>query len=62
MSKQANIELQTKFGDAIASGNMDKMYDLVSEDCVDHDPAPGQAAGPEGYIKFFKMMQTAFRI
>ncbi len=60
MSKQANIEAQTKFGDAVNSGNLDKMYDLVSEDCIDHDPAPGQVDGPEGYIKFFTMMRTAF--
>ena len=60
MSKQANIEAQTKFGDAVNSGNFDKMYDLVSEDCVDHNPAPGQEDGPEGYIKFFTMMRKAF--
>ena len=60
MSKQANIETQTKFGDAINSGKLETMHDLVSENCVDHDPAPGQVDGPEGYIKFFTTMRTAF--
>lgn len=60
MSKESNIETQKKFGDAVNTGNLQAMYDLVADDNVDHDPAPGQVAGPEGYITFFKMMRTAF--
>lgn len=60
MSKQDNINAQTKFGEAVNSGKLEQMHDLVSPDCTEHDPAPGQAAGPEGYIQFFTMMRTAF--
>ena len=60
MSKEINIEAQTRFGEAVNSGDFSKMNELVSENCVDHDPAPDQIAGPEGYIKFFTMMRTAF--
>ncbi|MBU1820605.1 MAG: ester cyclase [Bacteroidetes bacterium] len=60
MSKESNITTQKKFGEAINSGNLQAMHDLVAPGNVDHDPAPGQAPGPEGYIEFFSMMRTAF--
>lgn len=60
MSKESNISTQTAFGEAVNTGNLDKMYELVAANCVDHDPAPGQIAGPEGYIAFFTTMRTAF--
>ncbi|MGI4727775.1 MAG: ester cyclase [Janthinobacterium lividum] len=60
MSAQANTELQKKFGEAINTGKLELLRDLISSDSVDHDPSPGQGTGPEGYIKFFTMMRTAF--
>ncbi|MGI4751072.1 MAG: ester cyclase [Janthinobacterium lividum] len=60
MSAQANTETQKKFGEAINTGKLDLLRELISSDSVDHDPSPGQGTGPEGYIKFFKMMRTAF--
>ena len=60
MSKQANIEAQTKFGEAINSGNLEIMNDLVAPDAIEHDPAPGQAKGAQGYIDFFAKMRAAF--
>ncbi len=60
MSKQTNIEAQKQFGDAVNSGNLQEFYALVAESSVDHDPAPNQNPGPNGYIVFFTMMRTAF--
>ncbi len=60
MSAQANIETQKKFGEAVNTGKLDLLRDLISSDSIDHDPSPGQGTGPEGYIKFFTMMRTAF--
>ncbi|NJW52964.1 ester cyclase [Salinimicrobium oceani] len=60
MSREENKEVQQKFGDAINSGNLDNLRDLVSQDVKDHDPAPNQASGPQGYIDFFTMMRNAF--
>lgn len=60
MSKQTNIEAQKRFGDAVNSGNLQEFYALVADSCVDHDPAPDQDPGPNGYIVFFTMMRTAF--
>ena len=60
MSKQANIEAQTKFGEAINSGNLEIINDLVAPDAIENDPAPGQAKGPQGYIDFFTKLGAAF--
>jgi steroid delta-isomerase-like uncharacterized protein len=60
MSKEKNIELQKKFGEAINTGDFKKFNELVAADCADHDPAPDQKPGPEGYADFFGMMRTAF--
>ncbi|GGF19458.1 ester cyclase [Subtercola lobariae] len=60
MSQEANIAAQQKFGDAVNSGNLDLLDDLVADNAVDNDPAPGQAAGPAGYKAFFGDMITAF--
>ncbi len=60
MSAQTNIETQKQFGEAVNTGHLDLLRELISSDSVDHDPSPGQGTGPEGYIKFFTMMRTAF--
>jgi len=60
MSKQVNIEAQTKFGDAVNTGKLELLKDVVADKCVDNDPAPGQVAGPEGYINFFTAFRTGF--
>jgi steroid delta-isomerase-like uncharacterized protein len=60
MSKQENIETQTRFGDAINSGDFDAFDALVAANSVDNDPAPGQVSGPDGYKSFFGDMRTAF--
>ena len=60
MSKELNKESQKKFGDAINSGNLEQLRDLVAPNVKDHDPAPNQGPGPQGYIDFFTMMRNAF--
>ncbi len=60
MTKDRNIAAQQAFGEAVNSGNLDALDGLVALDAVDHDPAPGQAPGPNGYKSFFGAMRTAF--
>lgn len=60
MSKETNIAAQEKFGEAANTGNFDLFDEVVAPDAVDHDPAPGQGRGPEGFKTFFGMMRTAF--
>ncbi|RRA47983.1 ester cyclase [Acidipila sp. EB88] len=60
MSKELNIQTQTKFGEAINSGNLEAMRELVSPTVVEHDPGPTQGPGAQGYIDLFTEMRTAF--
>lgn len=60
MSKAENKKAQERFGEAINSGNLEQLREVVAQDVVDHDPAPDQGPGPQGYIDFFSMMRNAF--
>lgn len=60
MSQQENIAAQQSFGEAVNSGNLGALRDIVAPDAVDHDPAPNQGMGPEGFIAYFTELRTAF--
>ena len=60
MSKEQNVQALTKFAEAANTGKYELFDEAVALDCVDHDPAPGQGPGPEGYRAFFTQMRTAF--
>lgn len=55
-----NVAAQQAFGDAVNTGDLAKLDELVNEDCVDHDPAPGQGPGPQGFRDMFGELRTAF--
>ena len=57
--KKTNISAQEAFGEAVNSGSL-AFDDLVADTCVDHDPAPGQGPGPQGYRDMFTELRTAF--
>ncbi len=60
MSKAANIAAQERFGKAINTNNLADFKEVVATDCIDHDPAPDQLKGPQGYISFFGELIAAF--
>jgi steroid delta-isomerase-like uncharacterized protein len=60
MSKEANLAALGKFAEAVNNGNFDLLQEAVAATCIDHDPAPGQVQGPEGYRTFFSAMRKAF--
>ncbi|CAM4021693.1 ester cyclase [Gillisia limnaea] len=60
MGKEKNVDAQKKFGEAINTGNLEMIRELVAENVKDHDPAPMQGPGPQGFIDFFTMMRNAF--
>ncbi|MFJ9711984.1 ester cyclase [Streptomyces sp. NPDC101234] len=60
MAQRANIAAQTAFGEAVVTGDLDALDAVVAPDSVDHDPAPGQAQGPEGYKAMFGELHAAF--
>jgi steroid delta-isomerase-like uncharacterized protein len=60
MTIQDNLAAQQKFGSAVNSGELELLRDVIAADVVDHDPAPDQGAGPEGYIRMFASLRTSF--
>jgi len=60
MSQQDNLAVQQKFGNAVNTGELEQLRDLIAADVVDHDPAPDQGAGPEGYIRMFAELRASF--
>ena len=60
MSQQENIAATQTFGEAANTGNFDLFNEVVAPDSVDHDPGPGQGAGPEGFRQFFSELRSAF--
>jgi steroid delta-isomerase-like uncharacterized protein len=60
MAKQDNIRTQEEFGAAVSEGKLDKIRELMTPNVLDHDPAPGQGPGPEGFIRFFENFRAAF--
>ncbi len=57
--KKTNIAAQEAFREAVNTGSL-VFDDVVAPDSVDHDPAPGQGPGPQGYHDMFSQMRTAF--
>ena len=57
--KQTNTAAQEAFIEAVNTGTL-AFDDLVVPDPVDHDPAPGQGPGPQGYRDMFAELRTAF--
>lgn len=60
MGKEENITNTKRFGAAINSGKLYEFTDLMTADVEDHDPAPDQGKGPEGFIEFFTELRSAF--
>ena len=60
MSKEENLAGLGKFAEAVNSGNFDLFQEVVAPDCQDHDPAPDQEPGPEGYRRFFSGLREGF--
>lgn len=60
MSKEQNIQAQIQWGDAVNSGNLEALRALAAPSVIEHDPAPAQGPGPQGYIDMFAEMRSAF--
>jgi steroid delta-isomerase-like uncharacterized protein len=60
VSKERNAEALGKFAEAVNTGKFELFDEAVAPDSIDHDPAPGQVSGPQGYRAFFTGMRTAF--
>lgn len=60
-TRESNIATQEKAAELINSGDIDAAMDtMFAPHAVDHDPAPGQGPGREGFREFFHTLATAF--
>ena len=61
MTREINIATQEKAAELINAGDVDAAVNVMfAEHAVDHDPAPGQGAGREGFREFFHTLVSAF--
>jgi steroid delta-isomerase-like uncharacterized protein len=60
MAREENIAAQERFAEGVNTGNFDVFDEVVAPDVVDHDPAPEQGPGPQGFKDMFRTMRTAF--
>jgi len=60
MSREENMATQERMAAAVNSGNLDVLNDVFTLNVVDHDPAPDQGSGPQGFIHFFETLRGAF--
>ncbi|GCE13699.1 ester cyclase [Tengunoibacter tsumagoiensis] len=60
MSRESNMAAQLRFAEAVNTGNYNLFNEVVAPNAIDHDPAPGQGPGPEGYHQFFSSLRAAF--
>ncbi|HEY1158114.1 MAG TPA: ester cyclase [Arthrobacter sp.] len=58
MTRDVNIHAQERFGAAVNSGELDEFDDVAAAGCVDHDPAPGQVPGPQGFKDLFTGLRS----
>lgn len=60
MPRDTNIAAQEHLVENVNAGNIDAAVESFAQDAVDHDPAPGQPAGREGFKAFFTELTAAF--
>jgi steroid delta-isomerase-like uncharacterized protein len=57
---EKNRAAQERMAQAINSGRLDVLSEVLAPNVVDHDPAPDQQPGPEGFKRFFATLRSAF--
>jgi len=55
-----NTAAQEHLAELINSGQIDRLDEVFAADVVDHDPAPDQGPGPDGFKAFFSSLRSAF--
>ena len=60
MSSETNTAALQRMAEMVNTGNLDALDEVVDQDSIDHDPAPDQTPGPEGFKDFFSKLRTGF--
>ena len=55
---QTNLEAQGKMGEIVGADDFDRLTEVLSDDFVDHDPAPDQPAGAAGIGVFWQTFKS----
>ena len=58
--EENNFAALGKLAEAVSSGNLAVLDEVFAPNVVDHDPAPDQGPGPDGYKRFFSGLRAAF--
>lgn len=58
--KRAAARFYERIGEAMRTGDLTLLDDVIAPDAIDHDPVPGQAPGREGIKKAFAEFRSAF--
>jgi steroid delta-isomerase-like uncharacterized protein len=58
--EEKNFAALAKLAEAASSGNLGVLDEVFAPNVVDHDPAPDQEPGPDGYKRFFSGLRAAF--
>ena len=62
-AKEGPIDLETTargFYEAVNEGQLDRLAELMADDFIEHEEAPGLAPTKEGVLEFFRMYRAAF--
>jgi len=61
LSREENLATQERFAtEVVNGGRIDVIDEVTNPDFVDHDPAPDQGPGPEGFKAFWTAFRAAF--
>jgi predicted ester cyclase len=60
MSRDANIAAQEHLAELINAGEIDRLDEVFADAANDHDPAPGQGPGADGFKTFFNGLRAGF--
>jgi steroid delta-isomerase-like uncharacterized protein len=60
MAQDENLATLGKLAEAVSSGNLAVLDEVFAPNVVDHDPAPDQEPGPDGYKQFFSGLRAVF--
>lgn len=60
MSREQNLAAQQLLGEIVNAGEFDRLDEVFAPDVVDHDPAPDQGPGVEGFQSFFRGLAASF--
>ena len=58
--EEKNFAALAKLAEAASSGNLAVLDEVFAPNVIDHDPAPDQEPGPDGYKRFFSGLRAAF--